>query len=90
MREYESRQASEGELTEQDMPADLLAGVEANQSEDDRLAAVLGLHPQASLGHMAAEHSVPSCCVCYQSSRVVSMSVPPGHACLLYSPIFRV
>lgn len=36
MREYESRRASEGDLTEQDMPAELLADVEANQNEDDR------------------------------------------------------
>ena len=36
MREYESRRASEGELSEQDMPEELLAGVETNQTEDDR------------------------------------------------------
>ena len=36
MREYENRRASEGDLAEQDMPAELLADVEANQSEDDR------------------------------------------------------
>lgn len=55
IREYESRQASEGELTEQDMPADLLAGVEANQNEDDRSAAMLGLQPLDLLGHLAGE-----------------------------------
>ena len=42
MREYESRRASEGELSEQDMPEELLAGVEANQTEDNRSPA---LHP---------------------------------------------
>ncbi len=38
MREYESTRATEGELTEQDMPSELLADVEANQTEDDRSA----------------------------------------------------
>ncbi len=38
MRDYEGTRATEGELTEQDMPSELLADVEANQTEDDRLA----------------------------------------------------
>ncbi len=36
MQDYESRRATEGDLTEQDMPAEMLADVEANQTEDDR------------------------------------------------------
>lgn len=40
MREYESRRASEGELSEQDMPEELLADVEANQDQDDRSPAI--------------------------------------------------
>lgn len=39
MTEYEGTRATEGELTEQDMPSELLADVEANQTEDDRSAA---------------------------------------------------
>ena len=39
MRDDDCSEASEGELTEQDMPSELLADVEANQSEDDRSAA---------------------------------------------------
>ena len=39
MREYEGTRATEGELTEQDMPSELLADVEANQTEDERLVA---------------------------------------------------
>ena len=66
IQEYESRQASEGQLTEQDMPADLLAGVEANQNEDDRSAAMLGLWPVDFLGHLAVEAQVPAgfCLLC--------------------------
>lgn len=36
MRDYETQRAVEGDLTEQDMPAELLDDVEANQTEDDR------------------------------------------------------
>lgn len=50
MREYEGRQASEGELTEQDMPHELLADVEANQNEDDRSAANLPAFDQCTVG----------------------------------------
>ena len=36
MRDYEARRVEEGELTEQDAPPEMLADVEAGQSEDDR------------------------------------------------------
>ena len=36
MRDYEARRAAEGDLTEQDSPPEMLADVEAVQSEDDR------------------------------------------------------
>lgn len=41
MRDYERQRAIEGDLTEQDMPAELLADVEGNQTEDDRSAHAL-------------------------------------------------
>ena len=78
IREYESQQASEGELTEQDMPADLLAGVETNQNEDDRSAAMLKLWPLHFLGHMAAEGQIPAeLCPAHASA---------CHTCLLFVP----
>ena len=36
MQEYEDRRNTEGDLTEQDMPAQMLAAVEAQQNEEDR------------------------------------------------------
>ena len=36
MQEYEERRSAEGELSEQDMPAEMLAGVEAQHTEEDR------------------------------------------------------
>jgi len=39
IREYEGTRATEGELTEQDLPPEMLADVEANQTEDERSAA---------------------------------------------------
>ena len=49
------------------MPADLLAGVEANQSEDDRSAAVLRLSPVLFLGHIVAEET-STCLIFYATS----------------------
>lgn len=36
MQDYENRCSVDGDLTEQDMPAESLAEVEAQQSEEDR------------------------------------------------------
>ncbi|KAL3158392.1 hypothetical protein ABBQ38_010629 [Trebouxia sp. C0009 RCD-2024] len=63
MREYESRRASEGELSEQDMPEELLADVEANQDQDDRhfahFAAVVAEAPGQCLRYCFDEGAQP-------------------------------
>ncbi|KAL3160090.1 hypothetical protein ABBQ32_010870 [Trebouxia sp. C0010 RCD-2024] len=63
MRAYESRRASEGELSEQDMPKELLADVEANQNQDDRhfahFAAVVAEAPGQCLRYCFDEGAEP-------------------------------
>ncbi|DBA70262.1 TPA: hypothetical protein ACH3X2_012163 [Trebouxia sp. C0005] len=63
VRDYEGMRGAEGELTEQDMPSELLAEVEANQTEDDRqfahFAAVVAEAPGQCLRYCFDEGAAP-------------------------------
>ena len=77
MREYERRRAWEGELSEQDMPADLLADVEANQDVDSRSATMLRLRPLDFLALHGSRGQPPAGWFCYYvPSKLVSMPAP--------------